>query len=219
MKITDISLQTRDKNRVNVSIDGKYCFSLDVFQVGELGIKVGREYSDEELTALEDESQFGKLYARAMEYCLARPRSVKELRDYLWRKTRPTKKRSPKTGEITERPGVKLEITERVLARLIEKKYLDDEKFARFWLEHRFLQKGASVRRLKLELAQKGIERETIEQLIAENIRSDDEELRKIIAKKHYKYAGDQQKFMAYLARQGFSYDDIRAALGGESDE
>ena len=209
MKITDISLQTRDKNRVNVSIDGKYCFSLDVFQVGELGIKVGREYSDEELTALEDESQFGKLYARAMEYCLARPRSVKELRDYLWRKTRPTKKRSPKTGEITER----------VLARLIEKKYLDDEKFARFWLEHRFLQKGASVRRLKLELAQKGIERETIEQLIAENIRSDDEELRKIIAKKRYKYAGDQQKFMAYLARQGFSYDDIRAALGGESDE
>jgi recX family len=219
MKITDISLQTRDKNRVNVSIDGKYRFSLDVFQVGELGIKVGREYSDEELTALEDESQFGKLYARAMEYCLARPRSVKELRDYLWRKTRPTKKRSPKTGEITERPGVKLEITERVLARLIEKKYLDDEKFARFWLEHRFLQKGASVRRLKLELAQKGIERETIEQLIAENIRSDDEELRKIIAKKRYKYAGDQQKFMAYLARQGFSYDDIRAALGGESDE
>ena len=219
MKITNISLQTRDKNRVNVSVDGKYRFSLDVFQLGELGIKVGREYSDEELAALEDESQFGKLYARAMEYCLTRPRSVKELRDYLWRKTRPTKKRSSKTGEITERPGVKPEITERVLARLIEKKYLDDEKFARFWLEHRFLQKGTSVRRLKLELAQKGIRREMIGQLISENIRSDDEELRKIITKKRYKYAGDQQKFMAYLARQGFSYDDIRAALGGESDE
>ena len=219
MKITDISLQARDKNRVNVSVDGKYRFSLDVFQVGELGIKVGREYTDDELTALEDESQFGKLYARAMEYCLMRPRSVKELRDYLWRKTRPTKKRSPKTGEIIERPGMKPEITERVLARLIDKKYLDDEKFARFWLEHRFLQKGTSVRRLKLELAQKGIGREMIDQLIAENIRSDDEELQKIIAKKRHKYAGDQQKFMAYLARQGFSYDDIRVALGGESDE
>lgn len=55
MKITDISLQTRDKNRVNISVDGKYRFSLDVFQVGELGIKIGREYTDEELTALEDE--------------------------------------------------------------------------------------------------------------------------------------------------------------------
>ena len=70
-----------------------------------------------------------------------------------------------------------------------------------------------------MELAQKGIERETIEQLVSENIRSDDEELQKIIAKKRHKYAGDQQKFMAYLARQGFSYDDIRAALGGEPDE
>ena len=184
----------------------------------KLGIKVGREYTDEELAALEVESQFGKLYARAMEYCLARPRSVKEMRDYLWRKTRPTKKRSPKTGEITECPGVKPEITERVLARLIEKKHLDDEKSARFWLEHRFLQKGTSVRRLKLELAQKGIEQETINQLIAENIRSDDEELRKIIAKKRYKYAGDEQKFMAYLARQGFSYDDIKSALNANND-
>ena len=218
MKITDISLQTRDKNRVNISVDGKYRFSLDVFQVGELGLKVGREYTDEELTVLEDESQFGKLYARAMEYCLTRPRSVKEMRDYLWRKTRPIKKRSPKTGEIIERPGVKSEITERLLARLIEKKYLDDEKFARFWLEHRFLQKGTSVRRLKLELAQKGIDRETIEQLVSENIRSDDEELQKIIAKKRYKYAGDEQKFMAYLARQGFSYDDIRSALNAKND-
>ena len=209
MKITDISLQARDKNRVNISVDGKYRLSLDVFQVGELGIKIGREYTDEELAALEVESQFGKLYARAMEYCLTRPRSVKEMRDYLWRKTRPIKKRSPKTGKITER----------VLARLIEKKYLDDEKFARFWLEHRFLQKGTSVRRLKLELAQKGIERETIERLISENIRSDDEELQKIIAKKRYKYAGDQQKFMAYLARQGFSYDDIKSALSDTNND
>ncbi len=212
MKITDISLQARDKNRVNVSVDGEYRFSLDVFQVGELGLKIGREYTDEELTALEDEGQFGKLYGRALEYCLARPRSVKEMRDYLWRKTRPTKKRSPKTGEIIERPGVKAEITERVLARLIEKKYLDDEKFARFWLEHRFLQKGTSVRRLKLELAQKGIEREVIDRLIAENIRSDEEELAKIIVKKRHKYP-DRQKFIAYLARQGFSYDDIATAL------
>lgn len=218
MKITDISIQARDKNRVNVSVDGKYRFSLDVFQVGELGLKIGREYSEQELVELEDESQYGKLYARALEYCLIRPRSTKEMRDYLWRKTRPTKKRHHKTGEIIEKPGVKPELTERVLARLIEKEYLDDEKFARFWLEHRFMQKGASVRRLKLELAQKGIDRETIDSLIAENIRSDEEELAKIIAKKCYKYRGDEQKFKAYLARQGFSYDDISRALGPERE-
>ena len=216
MKITDISLQTRDKNRVNVSVDGKYRFSLDVFQVGELGLKIGQECTDEELMALEAESQFGKLYARAMEYCLARPRSIREMRDYLWCKTRSIKKRSPETGKIIERPGVKTEIAERVLARLVEKKYLDDEKFARFWLERRFLQKGASVRRLKLELVQKGIENDIVERLIAENIRSDDEELQKIIAKKRRKYAGDEQKFIAYLVRQGFAYDDVKRTLSEE---
>lgn len=216
MKITDISLQAHDKNRVNVSVDGVYRFSLDIFQVGELGLKIGQECTDEELASLEGESQFGKLYARAMEYCLVRPRSMKETREYLWRKTRSIKKRSPETGKITERPGVKPEIAERVLARLIEKKYLNDEKFARFWFEHRFLQKGTSVRRLKLELAQKGIENDIVERLIAENIRSDDEELQKIIAKKRRKYASDEQKFIAYLARQGFAYDDIKRALSSE---
>ena len=70
MKITDISLQARDKNRVNVSVDGKYRFSLDVFQVGELGIKVGREYTEEEISKLEDDSQFGKLYARSIRILL-----------------------------------------------------------------------------------------------------------------------------------------------------
>ena len=97
MKITDISLQARDKNRVNVSVDGKYRFSLDVFQVGELGIKIGHEYTEEEISKLEDDSQFGKLYARSIEYCLMRPRAIKEVRDYLRRKTLATRRRSAKT--------------------------------------------------------------------------------------------------------------------------
>ncbi len=79
------------------------------------------------------------------------------------------------------------------------------------------MKKGASIRRLKLELTQKGIDNTTIESLVKENIRSDDEELRKIIAKKRYRYS-DQQKFMQYLARQGFSYDDIKKALENPKD-
>lgn len=215
MKITAISAQVKDPNRVNVSVEGKYRFSLDVFQVGELGLKIGRDYSEQELEQLEEESQYGKLYGRALEYCLVRPRSVREMRDYLWKKTRPSKHRAQKTGTIVERQGVSKEVADRALARLIEKKYLDDEKFARFWLDNRFMKKGASLRRLRLELAQKGVEKEIVERVIAENIRSDEEELQKIIAKKRYRYP-DQQKFMQYLARQGFSFDDIKAALGSD---
>ena len=186
---------------------------MDVFQVGELGVKIGREYTEAELASLEDDSQFGKLYARAVEYCLVRPRAIREVGDYLRRKTLTTRRRSVKTGKIIECPGMKSEIAERVLRRLIDKKYLDDEKFARFWLEQRFLKKGISIRRLRLELVYKGIDSKIIDSLIKENIRSDSEELQKIISKKRHRYS-DEQKFMQYLARQGFSYDDIKEALG-----
>jgi regulatory protein len=79
MIITAIGVQARNKDRVNVSVDGKYRFSLDMFQVIELGIKVGKSYDEAELTTLEEESQFGKLYGRALEYCLMRPHSAREV--------------------------------------------------------------------------------------------------------------------------------------------
>ena len=212
MKITDISLQARDKNRVNVSVDGKYRFSLDVYQVGDLGLKIGKEYTDKELTELETESQYGKMYARTLEYCLMRPHSAKEVRDYLYRKTRTVKMRSKKTGELYDKPGVSQEVTSRVFDRLVEKGYIDDEKFTRYWVENRSLTKGASKRKLTAELRSKGVEQTIIEKFLAESARRDDDEIMKIIAKKRNRYP-DDQKLMQYLARQGFSYDDIKAAL------
>jgi len=212
MKITNISAQANNKDRVNVSVDGKYRFSLDIFQVADLGIRVGKEYTDEELTELETESQFGKIYARTLEYCLMRPHSAKEVRDYLYRKTRTTKLRSKKTGELYDKPGVSSAITGRVFDRLVEKGYIDDEKFTRYWVENRNLTKGASKRKLINELRVKGVEQSIIEKHLSESVRSDEDELAKVIAKKRNRYP-DNQKFMQYLARQGFSYDDIKTAL------
>jgi regulatory protein len=212
MKITSISIQKKDKNRINVMVDGKYRFSLDVFQLVDLGIKVGADYTDEQLTNLEQESQFGKVYSRALEYSLMRPHSAREVRDYLYRKTRPTR---TKTGEV--RPGVATEVTTRVFERLVEKGYVDDEKFARYWVDNRSLRKGASKRKLSSELSAKGIERSIIDRLLSESERTDESELQKIIEKKRSKYP-DDQKFMLYLARQGFSYDDIKSALAVEGD-
>jgi len=207
MKITSISIQARDKNRVNVSVDGKYKFSLDVFQVGDLGLKVGKEYSPEDLEALEEESVFGKVYARALEYCLMRPHSVKEVRDYFYRKTRDLR---TKTGDVKK--GVSKQVTDRVLERLVDKNYVNDENFTKYWVENRSLSKGASMRKISSELYAKGVSRVIIEEIMGDSDRNDIEELSKIIAKKRSKYP-DNQKLMAYLARQGFSYDDIKSSL------
>lgn len=213
MKITGISQQTKNKNRVNVMVDGKYRFSLDIFQVGDLGIRVGKEYTDEELTELETESQFGKVYARALEYCLMRPHSAKEVRDYLYRKTRDTR---TKTGEVKK--GVSPEITARAFDRLVEKGYVNDENFARYWIENRNQTKGASRRKLTAELRAKGVAQEIIERHLRETARSDEDELQKVIAKKRARYP-DEQKFMQYLMRQGFRYDDVKQALQAEIDD
>ena len=215
MKVTGISVQAKNADRVNVSIDGHYRFSLDVFQVGQLGIKVGNEYDESEIVEIENESAFGKLYSRTLEYCLMRPHSAREVKDYLWRKTRATKYKS-RDGQIKDREGASEMNAQRTFERLAERGYIDDEKFARFWVENRNLTKGSSKRKLVAELRLKGIENSIIESTLNETDRSDDDELRKILAKKRSKYA-DEQKLIAYLARQGFSYDDIKLALSENS--
>lgn len=207
MKITGISQQTKNKNRVNVMVDGAYRFSLDIFQVGDLGIRVGKEYSEDELVELETESQFGKTYARALEYCLMRPHSAKEVRDYLYRKTRDTR---TKTGGVKK--GISPEITARAFDRLVEKGYVNDENFARYWIENRNQTKGASQRKLTAELRAKGVDQAIITKFLQATSRSDEDELQKVIAKKRARYP-DEQKFIQYLVRQGFRYDDIKGAL------
>lgn len=211
-KITALSAQIRNPDRVNVSVDGKYRFSLDISQVADLGVRVGRSVTAAELAELEAESQFGKLYARTLEYCLARPHSVREVCDYLQRKTVARRYKSRRTGHIKEHPGVNQSMANRVLVRLREKGYVDDKVFARWWVENRNTLKGTSKRKLSSELAAKGIDRALIDRVLAESDRSDLQELTKIIAKKRRRYP-DERKLATYLARQGFDYDDIRQAL------
>ncbi len=207
MKVTAISVQAKDKNRVNVSIDGKYELSLNISQLVDLGIKVGQDYSADEIAALRQESDFGKIYARSLDYCLVRPRSLREVSEYLYKKTRPVRNAK---GDM--KPGLSIELKNRVLERLIEKEFIDDEKFTRYWVENRSLKKGTSLRKLKNELLLKGVESEIIERVISESGRNDTEELNKIILKKRANYS-DKNKFISYLARLGFRYDDIKNAL------
>lgn len=207
MKITAITAQQKLPHRVNIFVDGVYRLSLDIAQIVEMEIKIGKEYTEEELSAIENESMFGKLYTRTLEYCFKRPHSAKEVRDYLYKKTRDSRN---KDGSVKK--GISPDITERVYKRLHERGYIDDEKFTRFWIENRQLRKGISERKLRLELQQKGIEKSIIETVLSENIRNETEEIQKIIAKKRNKYP-DDMKLKQYLLRQGFSYDDIKSAL------
>ena len=191
LKITDLKQGVKNQNRVNVFVGGKYSFSLDIAQVVDFKLKVGLAISKEQLLDYKKASEFGKLYQRALEWVLVRPRSEKEAYDYLYKKVYEKKLDKNYINNIIE--------------KLKEKKYLDDVKFAEWYVENRFVKKGVSAKRLKMELVKKGVAKDIIEDVLFRSERDDEPEARKIIAKKRAKYT--DEKLIQYLCRQGFSYE------------
>ncbi len=212
MKITKLTAQVKNPDRINVFIDDKFRFGLDISQIVDLGLKVGLEIDENQLAELEIESQFGKLYAQALNYCFIRPRSEREVRDYLWKKSQP---KLLKSGKKTA--GLPPELADRVVKRLLEKAYLDDVKFTTWWVENRFAKKGVSRRRLEQDLRRKGVADNIIKQALSESTRDDQAEFQKMLRKKRARY-NDDQKLIAYLVRQGFNYDDVRQAVADDSE-
>lgn len=214
--ITDIKEAVRDRDRLNVYIDRKFFCSLALSQVVDLKLKIGKQLNDEDLKSLRRASEFGKLYQRALEYALLRPHSQKEMRDYLKKKTlnKAVRVKNQKTGEYQtkQKEGFDASLVEPVLARLVERGYVDDERFAKLWIENRSIRKGISQKKLRLELQSKGISQDIIDTCLSEGARDERKELKKVIAKKAKKYP-DEQKLIQYLLRQGFNYSDVLEAL------
>lgn len=194
MKITDIKQQVKRQHRYSVFIDGKYSFSLGESQLLSLGVRKNKEINQTEIHQLQGESEFGKTYEKILNLLSYRPRSEWELRDYLKRKdTTPA-------------------LVDEILNKLSESGYINDEQFAQRWVENRRLLKPISARKLNQELTQKRIDRAIIEKVLTEDETNEQDELRKLVEKKRSRYP-DNQKLMAYLARQGFSYEDIKNVL------
>ena len=211
--ITQLTEGVRNRNRINVFIDHKFAFSLDIKQVVDLQIKVGQKLSESELQELRSASEFGKLYQRALEWALTRPRSVWETRDYLRRRQlkRAQLNRKRAQEEAKPLPEIQNEAIELVLERLTKRGYVDDYKFAEYFVENRFVKRGISQKRLGIELRKKGVADSIIVKVLNQSKRNDDAELIKIINKKRARY--DDEKLINYLLRQGFEYQLIRETL------
>lgn len=194
MKISKISAQQKNPDRVNIFIDGKYQLSLMLSQVLELKVRVGKEIDELDLKLLQKASDEGKLKARTLEWLLSRPRSSKELRDYLYKK------------------GLDKEQIEHTCKYFADKNYQNDEAFAKWWIEQR-VAKNKSDLSIKTELKQKGIAEEIIVNNLQLNL-DNKKRLKKLIESKNLinKYP-DRQKLIQYLAGKGFYYSDIVEVL------
>ena len=197
MKITAIKTQVKREGRYSIFIDGKYSFSLSAESLLNTGLVNGQGLDDADVRAYKKLSTDDKAYGLTLEYVVRRMRSEGELLDYFRRK-----KYEP-------------ELAEQVIAKLKRSGYVDDQEFARRWIENRRLLKATSARRLQFELQQKKVSSDIIQMVLAEDETDERQVLHELIEKKRNqsRYL-DDQKLIAYLARQGFSYDDIKAALG-----
>ena len=109
------------------------------------------------------------------------------------------------------------EMIQEVVSRLESQNYINDQDFARYFIENRHQNKGISTKRLVQELKIKGVDSNIIEQAMFDQgtgnlLRDEEVEIEKMI-KKQLRKTSDCQKIIAYLARQGFSYDLIKSKL------
>ncbi len=197
MKITAIKTQVKREGRYSIFVDGAYAFSLSAEGLLQAGYVPGQELSQTELTEAKSKSQEDKAYALTLAYVARRMRSEGELWEY-WR-----------------RKGYDDGFGRTVLPKLKRQGLVDDAEFARRWVENRRLLKATSTKKLRLELRQKRIADDIIRTALAEDETDERQVLRDLIAKKRRQTRyQDNQKLIAYLARQGFNYDDIRAIMG-----
>lgn len=196
MRITTIKQQVKNAERASVFVDGKYSFSLSLNELVAERLKIGQEIDESEQKRLKKLSEDGKLKSRALEWILNRPRSIREFRDYMYRK-----KADP-------------DMTDKLIDEFSVHGYLDETKFT-VWLADVRRRGGKSERAIRAELGQKGVSREITQEVLSEN-NDESTRLQQIVAKKRKlkRYADDPQKLMRYLAGQGFGYDDIKRSLG-----
>ena len=96
-----------------------------------------------------------------------------------------------------------------VVEQLKKEEYIDDKKFADWYVSQRQDFRPRSKRRLTVELTQKGISDEIIE--IALEGYNEELVLKKLIEKKKEGYSTEE--LINYLLGQGFPYDLIKTVL------
>ncbi len=196
MKITDIKQQTKRHDRYSIYVDGNYSFSLSESELLTQGLKIGQEFDTQRFENIQLAAREDKAYSRAIDLLARRARSTWEMQEYLRRKEYET------------------ELIDKILSKLSSRGLLDDQQFAKSWVYSRRLLKSISQRRLMQELQQKRISQDIISEVLAGDETDEKKVLKQLIAKKRgqARYQ-DEQKLTAYLLRQGFNYDDVKAAM------
>ena len=186
-------------------LDGAFAFGVSDDVLLKYSLHVGAELDqgavDNILRAEEEETAKQK----ALRYLSIRPRSKKEIRDYLLRK---------------EYAG---STAERIVAKLESLKLLDDAAFARMVCRDMLVKKPAGEKLVRQSLFKKGVPKELIDTVSAEFFSTESELSMAFEAAERQRariergsrrldHMQFKKKILDYLVRRGFSFDAAMSA-------
>jgi regulatory protein len=205
MKITSVEPQKKNPKRFNIFLNGQFAFGADEDLVVNRRLVVGKEVEKGDMEKILFEAEVGKLMEKMYGLFGIRQRSEKEVRDYLKRKNFEAKFKGK--DEIS---GFTIDETVNTLKR---KGLIDDKAFAIAWVESRKKKKGLKV--IKIELFQKGIDREIIEEVLENQQGGEDTAARAALEKKINSWKSlpkqdQKRKAIDFLLRRGFEYSLVK---------
>jgi len=235
VRISKLVYSKKNPKLVNLFIDGKFEASVLVDSVLSMSLKSGDEITEIDLKALKSEAGWQKWIDKILNFISIRPRSRKEVSDYIKKKLLKYKILNIETGlefanfndetqsQETKNLGLKNnnDLVESLLSFLSERGYINDVEFAIWFTRQRLTSNNPKgLKYIKRELVSKGVNKNDIEiafeKLEKECLEYEQNALNKVFLKQVKKYKTKindpniKNKIISYLISKGFSYSDIK---------
>lgn len=189
--ITSITKQKKG-DRVNIFLDGEFFCGLDMVTMMKNSLKEGMDIDEEELSAIQIESERQKAMDKAFEYAIKYFKPERKVREHLKEK------------------GYVKELIDEIMHKLKDYGYVDDRKYAMEYVSINAERKGKN--RIKADLMNAGISERYIDEALEELDSQYEACLRfaERYASSHKPV--DRNKLFRHLYSKGFSFDDIKSA-------
>lgn len=193
--------------RFNIFLDSKYAFSLNEEIILKKNLKEGKTLTLNEVNSLKNEDAQKKLLDKAVNFLSYRPRSEKEVADYLIKTI--SKAENIKWHEAKESP-----LSDLIVEKLKKYGLIDDASFTIWWVNSRSKSRPKGRNLIEMELKRKGISSELIQKHLPDKAQTDILLALEVLRKKErvlskLKMPELKRKAFNYLSNRGFDYDTI----------
>ena len=195
-EITQINIQTKNKKRCNIFVDGEFFVAVSVETVLKNRLKVGQFIDAKDLQQVVEENDRSEAFSKSLDYVSKSLKTKRQVKDYLIRK------------------GYSEEIAWYCVDKLKEYKFIDDKEYSKRYIES--VSKNQGKRLTEYKLMMKGVRREDVESAYLET--DIDANLNaKNVAEKYLKNKTIDKEMLAktyrYLIGRGFSYEQASFAI------